>query len=60
VHKSIYQTEGIEVGDACSVDADCPPAPWKCNQSTHLCENGDSYAPPHGIEIAGLVMSVTT
>jgi len=57
VHKSIYQTEGIQLGDACSTDADCPPAPWKCNEQ-NICENGDSYAPPHGIEIASVAMGL--
>ncbi|HEY1954551.1 MAG TPA: hypothetical protein VGH28_03050 [Polyangiaceae bacterium] len=55
--KSIYQTEGIELGDACTTDADCPAAPWKCN-ADNVCENGDSYAPPHGIEIASVAMGL--
>jgi hypothetical protein len=55
--KSIYQTEGIALGDACSVDTDCPGAPWKCNASG-VCENGDSYAPPHGIEIASVALGI--
>ncbi len=55
--KSIYQTEGIELGDACAVDTDCPGAPWKCN-ADHVCENGDSYAPPHGIEFASVALGL--
>jgi hypothetical protein len=55
--KSIYQTEGIALGDPCSIDTDCPGAPWKCNASG-VCENGDSYAPPHGIEIASVALGI--
>ena len=55
--KSIYQTEGIQLGDACTTDADCPGAPWKCNEQ-QVCENGDSYAPPHGIEIASVALGL--
>jgi len=57
VHKSIYQTEGIELGDACTTDADCPALPWHCNED-NVCENSDDYAPPHGIEIASVVMGL--
>jgi len=55
--KSIYQTEGIQLGDSCSIDSDCPGAPWKCNASG-VCENGDSFAPPHGIEIASVALGL--
>jgi predicted esterase len=55
--KSIYQTEGIALGDPCGADTDCPGAPWKCN-ATGVCENGDSFAPPHGIEIASVAMGL--
>ncbi len=57
IAKSIYQTEGIALGDACTTDADCPGAPWKCNAQS-VCENGDSYAPPHGIEIASVALGL--
>ena len=55
--KSIYQTEGIQLGDPCTTNADCPGAPWQCN-AQGLCENGDSYAPPHGIEIASVALGL--
>lgn len=62
VHKSIYQTEGIQLGGSCMTDSDCPVVPpmtppWTCN-AEQLCQNGDNYAPPDGIEIASIVLGL--
>jgi len=61
VAKSIYQTEGIEIGASCMTAADCPTvttgAAWTCN-SQQLCQLGDSYAPPDGIEIASVALGL--
>jgi len=56
--KSIYQTEGIALAGACSTDADCDTAAgFRCNAGS-LCQNGDSFAPPDGIEIASVALGV--
>jgi hypothetical protein len=56
VPKSIYQTEGIALGGACMQDSDCP-MDFTCNPQ-NLCEDGDSYAPPDGIEIASVALGL--
>jgi hypothetical protein len=62
ISKSIYQTEGIRIGSACATAADCPAAAagepsWTCN-ANGLCQQGDSYAPPDGIEIASVALGL--
>jgi hypothetical protein len=56
IAKSIYQTEGIAIGGSCATDADCQSG-WQCNPQL-LCELGDSYAPPDGIEIASVALGL--
>ncbi len=60
IAKSIYQTEGIQTGSACQVATaatDCPPA-WTCDPVQLLCQLGDDYAPPHGIEFASVALGL--
>jgi hypothetical protein len=57
VAKSIYQTEGVETGDPCATNDDCPSG-WTCDAATQLCTQGDNYAPPHGIEIASVALGL--
>lgn len=56
VSKSIYQTEGIAIGATCQTSSDCPTG-WTCDADL-VCAQGDSYAPPHGIEIASVALGL--